>query len=278
MAKPVKQRTVVSAAFREDNQVPRSDLPRRLQSLKEYLVDAVECDCRKFAKFVSQWRDEELYKVFADTWENFVTAHLEKPVEWIELMVEGVAILDQPQAGQPIPAEQAVSAAIEAPNRPGPPAKVNPAEVAQLRAQGMTQKAIAESLGINQSTVSRATADPADMRNSDNITITHTPKTTGRGTSKEYLQRRLKAAAPELLDEIGEGKRFRSVRAAAIEAGIVPQVKTIRISEKTTGRDLAQKLKQELSPEVWEALIKAGMEELAAREKYRTGPGLGRRE
>ena len=37
---------------------------------------------------------------------------------------------------------------------------------------------------------------------------------------------------------------------AAIEAGIVPQVKTIRISEKTTGRDLAQKLKQELSPEV----------------------------
>lgn len=249
MAKPVKQRTVVSAAFREDNQVPRSDLPRRLQSLKEYLVDAVECDCRKFAKFVSQWRDEELYKVFADTWENFVTAHLEKPVEWIELMVEGVAILDQPQAGQPIPAEQAVSAAIEALNRPGPPAKVNPAHVVQLRAQGMTQKAIAESLGVSQSRVAEVLAKP-DIGNYDNIIITDTPKTKQQGTSREYLQRRLKAAAPELLDEIGEGKRFRSVRAAAIEAGIVPQVKTIRISEKTTGRDLAQKLKQELSPEV----------------------------
>lgn len=155
---------------------------------------------------------------------------------------------------------------IQAPNRPGPPAKVNPAQVAQLRAQGMTQKAIAESLGVTRGRVAQVLSD-SSVSNSDNITITNTPKTTGRGTSREYLQRRLKAAAPELLDEIGEGKRFRSVRAAAIEAGIVPQVKTIRISEKTTGRDLAQKLKQELSPEAWEALIRAGMEDLAARQK-----------
>ncbi len=102
----------------------------------------------------------------------------------------------------------------------------------------MTQKAIAESLGISQRRVSQVLVEP-DRSNSDNVTITSNPKTTERGTSREYLQRRLKAAAPELLEEIGEGKRFRSVRAAAIEAGIVPQVKTIRISEKTTGRDLA---------------------------------------
>jgi DNA-binding transcriptional regulator LsrR (DeoR family) len=112
-------------------------------------------------------------------------------------------------------------------NRPGAPTKIDPAKVVELRSQGMTQKAIAESLGINQSTVSRATADPADMRNSDNITITHIPKTTERGTSREYLQRRLKSVAPDMLDEVGDGKRFKSVRAAAIEAGILPQSKTL---------------------------------------------------
>lgn len=143
---------------------------------------------------------------------------------------------------------------IQAPNRPGPPAKVNPAQVAQLRAQGMTQKAIAESLGVSQSRVAEVLAKP-DIGNCDNVTITDTPKTTERGNSREYLQRRLKAAAPELLDEIGEGKRFRSVRAAAIEAGIVPQVKTIRISEKTDPQDLAGALVEKLDPDYLKEVV-----------------------
>lgn len=143
---------------------------------------------------------------------------------------------------------------IQAPNRPGPPAKVNPAQVAQLRAQGMTQKAIAEQMNVTQQAIAKAEAS-AVTTNSDNVTISCTPKTTERGNSREYLQRRLKAAAPELLDEIGEGKRFRSVRAAAIEAGIVPQVKTIRISEKTDPQDLAGALVEKLDPDYLKEVV-----------------------
>jgi len=148
-------------------------------------------------------------------------------------------------------------------NRPGAPTKIDPAKVVELRSQGMTQKAIAESLGINQSTVSRATADPADMRNSDNITITHTPKTTERGTSREYLQRRLKSVAPDMLDEVGDGKRFKSVRAAAIEAGILPQSKTFRVTGSTDPQDFALKLHNDLDRDFVVALT-AALTELIA--------------
>ena len=77
-------------------------------------------------------------------------------------------------------------------NRPGAPSKVDPTKVVELRAQGMTQKAIAESLGASQSRVAEVLAQPI-IGNSDNITIAETPKTTERGTSREYLQRRLKS-------------------------------------------------------------------------------------
>lgn len=50
------------------------------------------------------------------------------------------------------------------------------------------------------------------------------------GTSAAYLAARLmKAGRDDLLQEIGPGKRFRSVRAAAIEAGIVKDVPTVRL-------------------------------------------------
>jgi hypothetical protein len=50
------------------------------------------------------------------------------------------------------------------------------------------------------------------------------------GNSAAYLAARLKKAdRDDLLSEIGPGKRFKSVRAAAIEAGIIRPVPTIRL-------------------------------------------------
>ena len=43
---------------------------------------------------------------------------------------------------------------------------------------------------------------------------------TSLGTSRDYLLRRIARDCPELLDDIGKNKRFKSARAAAIEAGI----------------------------------------------------------
>lgn len=65
-----------------------------------------------------------------------------------------------------------------------------------------------------------------DARKVDFINL----KETGAGTSAAYLAARLKKAGrDDLLEEIGPGKRHKSVRAAAIEAGIIRPVPTVRL-------------------------------------------------
>ena len=51
------------------------------------------------------------------------------------------------------------------------------------------------------------------------------------GNSQSYLLKRLARDRPEMLEQIGPGKPYRSVRAAAIEAGIVKDVPTVRLTE-----------------------------------------------
>jgi hypothetical protein len=55
--------------------------------------------------------------------------------------------------------------------------------------------------------------------------------TEARGTSQSYLLRRLQRDRPELVEQIGKGKRFRSARAAAIEAGIVKATPTVALGD-----------------------------------------------
>ena len=52
---------------------------------------------------------------------------------------------------------------------------------------------------------------------------------TSYGTGQSYLLRRLARDAPEVLDQIGPDKEFKSARAAAIEAGIIKPVPTVRL-------------------------------------------------
>jgi hypothetical protein len=51
------------------------------------------------------------------------------------------------------------------------------------------------------------------------------------GNSQSYLLRRLQRDRPELVEQIGKGKRFRSARAAAIEAGIVKATPTVALGD-----------------------------------------------
>lgn len=52
-----------------------------------------------------------------------------------------------------------------------------------------------------------------------------------RGYSQDYLLRRIARDQPELLDEIGLGKRFKSARAAAIEAGIITPFPSLQLKD-----------------------------------------------
>lgn len=75
---------------------------------------------------------------------------------------------------------------------------------------------------------------------------------TGQDRGRFYLLRRIARDQPELLDQIGPGKQHRSARAAAIAAGIIKPIPTVRI-----GPDIAKvaaDLKKHLSREQLAAL------------------------
>lgn len=54
---------------------------------------------------------------------------------------------------------------------------------------------------------------------------------TGQDRGRSYLLRRIARDQPELLDQIGQGKRFNSARAAAIEAGIIKPFPSLQLKE-----------------------------------------------
>ena len=53
--------------------------------------------------------------------------------------------------------------------------------------------------------------------------------TDGRGTSGDYILRRIAKERPELLSDIGKDKRLKSARAAAIEAGIITPFPSLQL-------------------------------------------------
>jgi hypothetical protein len=66
------------------------------------------------------------------------------------------------------------------------------------------------------------------------------------GTSRDYLLRRIARDQPTLLDEIGPDKRFKSARAAAIEAGIITPFPSLQLKDPapTAQKLLAKKGKE----------------------------------
>jgi hypothetical protein len=67
-----------------------------------------------------------------------------------------------------------------------------------------------------------------------------------RGNSQDYFLRRIARDQPDLLNEIGQGKRFKSARAAAIEAGIITPFPSLQLKEPvpTAQKLLAKKGKE----------------------------------
>ena len=78
----------------------------------------------------------------------------------------------------------------------------------------------------------------------------------GQGNSRDYLLRRIARDKPELLDDIGKGKRFKSARAAAIEAGIIKPVPSIQLKDPApTAQKLLDKKGREWCHQLAMALL-----------------------
>ena len=76
-----------------------------------------------------------------------------------------------------------------------------------------------------------------------------------RGTGADYLLRRMARDCPELLDGIGKGKRFKSARAAAIEAGIITPFPSLELKDSaSTAQKLLAKKGQEWCLQLLEEL------------------------
>jgi len=69
---------------------------------------------------------------------------------------------------------------------------------------------------------------------------------TARGETQSYLLRRLARDAPEILERVKAGE-FKSARAAAIEAGIIRPVPTVRLVDDP--QRVADAIRRHLSPE-----------------------------
>ena len=93
----------------------------------------------------------------------------------------------------------------------------------------MTQQQIADRLGCSRQGVQKIIAT-----NCDNVTFSGNEDPVpieDRGNSQDYLLRRIKTEAPELLDSIGKGKAHKSARSAAIAAGILKPKKQITLGD-----------------------------------------------
>ena len=81
-------------------------------------------------------------------------------------------------------------------------------------------------LAITQAKAQPLAAHGTNQHREEDITKSSPPQL---GNSQAYLLRRLARDAPEVLDQIGPDKEFKSARAAAIEAGIIKPVPTVRL-------------------------------------------------
>ena len=106
-----------------------------------------------------------------------------------------------------------------------------------MRDQGLTQKQVAEEMGCSQNRISEI----ENIDNYDNVIITDTT-TERQGNSQEYLLRRIKTSAPDIIPEIGKGRKYPSARAAAIAAGIVKPKISFQVSPDESGASIASKL------------------------------------
>lgn len=134
-----------------------------------------------------------------------------------------------------------------------PPEKPYGTLDAMLRAEvGLPVKEVRQNIttakdrakALEGKTVRGAKPGPMSQEENANPDIIRIGGVTG-GTSAEYLTRRIARDHPDILKRMQAGE-FRSVRAAALEAGIMPRTFTVRADNTTSA---ARTLRKHMKPE-----------------------------
>ena len=167
--------------------------------LAERFASVADQDCRGLVACVLELQRNDFWKSHYDSWPELCLQVFDRPAEWVEQVVEGVRVL---HLREPEVAQRPIAGG------------------AALAAQQSAQAALA---------LEGTFAESGGQTNeSDNVRL----KDVGSGNSAAYLAARLKKAGrDDLLAQIGPDKEYRSVRAAAIEAGIVKDVPVVRLAD-----------------------------------------------
>jgi hypothetical protein len=189
------------------NQPPAMARKMFVQSIAPRLKGG-SMDARSAISELEGWREFHP-EVFAD-WENLCWTYLQQPPEWVDWLIQGVRVTS---------------------------GKVTKADDLATAGKAQSYANVAIHLQGHFAEACRPTKEQADK--GDNITL----KGTGKGTSAAYLAARLKKAErDDLLHEIGPGKRFKSIRAAAIDAGIITPFPSLQLKDPApTARKLLEK-------------------------------------
>lgn len=184
--------------------------------------DRADSDCRGLALVVRELQRDGFWERMFPDWDSCCQALFQRPAAWVEQVVEGVRVLHAQGHQGEISKEQALAAAA--------------AQARPLAQHG--------EIGNGRAEQSRG----------DNVTSTE------RGNGQSYLLRRLARDAPEILERVKAGE-FRSARAAAIEAGIIKPVPTVRLTADIPA--VATRICQHLTPDQLDQLVTALRQHLA---------------
>ena len=224
---PKSIEVIIPMSMRPDDEVPLTELERRLGFMKEFNFWDVDNDCRRFADTMTLWREKELYKHFSESWELFVDEHVQKPIEWVNHIIQGTTLLDSNGA---ISAKDAIAA-------------VRKLTTQQLAADPKDLNiAPGNPTGANQFTKD-------EERNLDYYQDSkQEPASAQGGSDPEYLTARIARDRPDILDKMRQGE-YPSVRAAAVDAGIVKPRKQFTVGSSTTPEAFAGSLWEKLDEE-----------------------------
>jgi hypothetical protein len=169
-------------------------------------------DSRGLALIVRELHRDNLWQQMFSSWDECCQALFRRPAAWVAQVVEGVRVLHGQGHSGAIPAHQALA----------------------VKAQTAKPRATHGEIGRGRASLDRVAnghSKPASQLSSN---------------SWERILPRLARDAPEVLERVKAGE-FRSARAAAIEAGIIKPVPTIRITNDMPA--VAAKLCQHLTRE-----------------------------
>lgn len=207
-------RIVTPPAFKKPSERDPSELPECLARLQKFLLDQVEYDCRNFAEAIAEWRDNNLWQHFNPSWQEFVAEHIKQPLDWIDHVIQGVNILDN---SKPVKAQDAIAAS--------------------------KQRAIA--LAENPKPLN---TNGGDRISNKQYYYNNTATPSRQGTDPEYLASKLAKDHPDVLGKVKSGE-YPSVRAAAVDAGILKPRQQFTVGHSTTPEAFARSLTDKLDPD-----------------------------